>query len=264
MLVLETYNLDDLKDISRASGTSKGNQSKWYDKAKNCWIKRDMFGYEGVAEFLASIVLEHSILHPTEYVRYRPCLIQEQGQVTNGCYSPDFRGVYTEVTLYRLFEHYNLDMQEFISRGSYEDKYNRIVEQVFKLTNLNIHHDLSRMLAFDALILNEDRHFNNIFFLYNKVTNRWQFAPIFDNGLAFLSDTKGYSTYEPPSKLIRKVKSRPFSTSFNNQVKLYQGDPFIDSKSLLTFLNTKGCDLGRAETVLRIQLRNKRVNHILF
>lgn len=74
------------------------------------------------------------------------------------------------------------------------------------------------MLAFDAFILNEDRHTNNILFLFDPKSEVWQFAPLFDNGLSLLSDVKDYPFSMPLNILKRKVKAIPFRSSFKKQL----------------------------------------------
>ena len=86
---------------------------------------------------------------------------------------------------------------------------------------------LTRMLAFDALILNEDRHTNNVLFLYDFKLNTWELAPLFDHGLSLLSDVKDYPVNIDIKYLKRKVKAKPFNTNFKKQLALYEGPPFI-------------------------------------
>src|SRR4051812_22312628 len=77
--------------VSIVSTSSKGDQSKWLIKEK--WVKQNTRGYEDIAEYVASLILKVSTLDLSEYVLYEPCKIQfENGQVTKGCYSLDFRG----------------------------------------------------------------------------------------------------------------------------------------------------------------------------
>ena len=66
-----------------------------------------------------------------------------------------------------------------------------------QFTGLDVRLDIARLLTFDALILNEDRHTNNILFLYDPTQKSWQLAPIFDNGLSLLSVEKDYPTGKP-------------------------------------------------------------------
>ncbi len=48
--------------------SSKGNQSKWLQD--EIWYKADYTGYEGLAEYMISGLLQYSTLDPGEYVRY--------------------------------------------------------------------------------------------------------------------------------------------------------------------------------------------------
>ena len=180
--------------ISIVSTSSKGDQSKWLVKEK--WIKQNTRGYEDIAEYVASLILKASTLDPSQYVLYEPCEIQfGNGQVTKGCYSLDFRGTeQQEISLERLFEKHFESTSDILenTKLSTKEKIVQIVEKVQLFTGLDIMLPLTRMLAFDALILNEDRHTNNLLFLYNHNLDKWKLAPIFDHGLSLLSDVKDY------------------------------------------------------------------------
>ena len=67
--------------------SSKGNQIKWR-KRNGLWLKADDFGYEGLAEAVASQVLEKSNIQL--YVHYSLCMITEDGLEHRGCVSSDF------------------------------------------------------------------------------------------------------------------------------------------------------------------------------
>lgn len=61
------------------------------------------------------------------------------------------------------------------------------------MTNINeneIGKYITQLIELDSFVLNDDRHFNSIAFLYNN--GQFQMCPIFDNGAALLSDM----TYE--------------------------------------------------------------------
>ncbi|WP_458411862.1 hypothetical protein ACNQFZ_13490 [Schinkia sp. CFF1] len=150
---------------------------------------------------LAHLILDRSTLPKMSFVSYTPCLMEKiDGTVTEGCYSKDFRGSLQEVTRARLFEANFETTDDIWGNGRYstEDKFYAIMEKVHHFTGLDVSFEISQMLAFDAFILNEDCHTNNIHFLYNPKLDTWQLAPIFDNGLSLLSDIKDY----PLVKLI--------------------------------------------------------------
>ena len=57
----------------------------------------------------------------------------------------------------------------------------------YKKLGESYYHELLDMLVFDAVILNEDRHFGNFGFLIDNKSNKIVgCAPIFDNGLSLL------------------------------------------------------------------------------
>lgn len=241
------------------STSSKGDQSKWHIDGK--WIKQDSRGYEGEAEVLASQLLEFSTLNQDEFVKYYSCkIILPSGEGAMGCYSYDFRSSLQEVTLERLFEA-NFDSTDELLNStslSTEEKFGSILQLIKKYTGLDARNEISRMLAFDALLLNEDRHTSNIVFLYNPLNEEWRLAPIFDNGLSLLSDTKDYPLGKPLSVLMREVKAKPFSSSFTKQLSLYKGPAFLDKRKIMDFLQTLD------STNLAARVIKSRLNDPLF
>lgn len=245
------------------SSSSKGDQSKW--RIGQRWVKQNTRGYEGQAEVLASLILDCSTLQKNEYVKYYPCeIVLSDGETSIGCYSFDFRGKLQEVTLERLFEANFTSTDSILNDKSLStsEKFERIMEQVESFTGLNVREEIARLLAFDALILNEDRHTNNILFLYNPVNRMWQLAPIFDNGLSFLSDEKDYVPGKPLTILKRNVKAKPFNTNFTKQLALYTGPAFIYKSKLINAIETSDFDFGRAKEVLLSQLNDPMFTHL--
>jgi hypothetical protein len=246
------------------STSSKGDQSKWL--VGNKWIKENTLGYENMAEYVASLVLGSSNLPKNSFIPYVPCLIEKpDGTVKEGCYSVDFRGHLQEVTLERLFEA-NFETTDDIlnnTRYSVEDRFHLIMDKVYQFTGLDVSLQVAQMLAFDAFILNEDRHTNNILLLFDPKTEAWQLAPIFDHGLSLLSDVKDYPSGIPINILKRKVKAKPFSSSFAKQLTLYKGEPFIIRELLLAKLDEAPYDLGRAKDVVVSQLDDSQLQRLI-
>lgn len=245
------------------STSSKGDQSKW--RIGDKWVKQNTRGYEGQAEVLASLVLSHSTLQEKNYVKYYPCeIVLPNGDTTIGCYSYDFRGKLQEVTLERLFEANFTSTDPILNDKSLSTvvKFEQLMQQVQDFTGLDVRLDIARLLAFDALTLNEDRHTNNILFLYNPVDKSWQLAPIFDNGLSLLSDEKDYTPGKPLTILKRKVKAKPFNSSFSKQLALYTGPAFFNKTTLLETLESNPFDFGRAKQVLLSQLNDTSFKHL--
>lgn len=247
------------------STSSKGDQCKW--RVGDKWVKQNTRGYEGQAEVLASLVLACSTLQEKDYVTYDLCeIILPDGEQSIGCYSHDFRGKLQEVTLERLFEANFTSTDPILNDKSLSttEKFEQIMQQVETFTGLDVRMEVARILAFDALILNEDRHTNNILFLYNPLEKTWQLAPIFDNGLSLLSDEKDYPPGKPLTILKRKVKAKPFNSSFSKQLALYTGPAFIDKTKLLQVLDASLVDFGRAKQVLLSQLNDPMLAHLFF
>lgn len=251
--------------IKIISTSSKGDQSKW--RIGNKWVKQNARGYEHQAEILASLILSCSTLKQDEYVTYYPCdIILTNGEKVLGCYSHDFRDIFQEVTLERLFESNFTSTDTILNDAtlSTTEKFEQIIKQIENFTGLNVRLEISLILAFDALILNEDRHTNNILFLYNPLTAAWKIAPIFDNGLSLLSDTKDYPLGKPLSILKRKVKAKPFNTNFSKQLALYSGPPFIDSTLLAHKLKNSTVEFERAKQVLLSQMNDPQYKQLFF
>ena len=138
----------------------------------------------------------------------------------------------------------------------------QLMAQVEQFTGLDVCQQIAQLFAFDALILNKDRHTNNILFLYDPKEKAWELAPIFDNGLSLLSDEKDYPPSKPLTILKRKVKAKPLNSSFTRQLALYEGSPFIDKDKLIAAIEQSPYDFSRAKDVLLSQLRDPALKHL--
>ena len=120
--------------------------------------KQDRIGYEGLAEVLSSQVLMCSNIE--NYVSYKKCFINNE----KGCYSENFlKKNETYSSLQRLYDiYYNRELSDVVQGiENIEDRMQYVLEFVKKVTKLDIKEYLGKMLTFDMLILNTDRHFNN-------------------------------------------------------------------------------------------------------
>lgn len=83
--------------------SSKGNQLKW--KNDGIWYKADYTGYEGLAEYMISHLLQRSSLRPNEFVLYEPEQIKYKSVVYSGVKSDNFlEEGWQLITLERLFK----------------------------------------------------------------------------------------------------------------------------------------------------------------
>lgn len=66
--------------------------------------------------------------------------------------------------------------------------------------------------------LNEDRHTNNLAVIRNEKTGKFRLCPIFDHGLALLSDLNDYPMDQNIYDSIRRVHAKPFDVDLDAQV----------------------------------------------
>lgn len=212
MINLEKHNSKKVNGYS-----SKGNVPKW--KIGNNWYKLDVFGYEGLAEFIISHLMGKT--NVDNFVLYDLAKVQYKGEKVS-CVSRNFLDKNEElVTVEKLhLSETGIGLAKKISTiKEIEDKIVYLVDFAESTTkDKDFHIDFTKMLELDMLFLNEDRHTNNIAFIRNRVNGKYKFAPIFDNGLSLLSDINDYNMSVDVYNNIEKVKAKPFSTDFIEQV----------------------------------------------
>lgn len=208
----------DIRTSERQS--SKGNQLKWL--AKNKWYKADYTGYEGLAEYVVSSLLQKSALKKNEYILYGTEEMEYRRRTYKGCFSADFlpQG-WQLITLERLFQSvYGESLSKSIYKiNEKEQRLRFLVEQTERITQLKeFGAYMSKLLTLDAFFLNEDRHTHNIAVLMDK-EGKYQYCPFFDNGAALLSDTTlDYPIDEDVFMLMEEVEAKTFSPDFDEQL----------------------------------------------
>lgn len=219
--------------------TSKGNQIKM--KVDDIWYKMDYLGYEGLAEYLCSELLAFTNIKT--YVKYEMTEMVLNGKSFNGCKSKDFLNEDEEiVTADKLFKVYTgLPAADFLKqKKDLSQQISLFVNEVERITGIQDYgKELTKILEWDSFILNDDRHFNNIAFIYNSRTKVFSPCVLFDNGAAFLSDIRyDYPLEKNTYGLISNVKSKPFSEDFDKQLnvceKLYGVQLKIDENIQIT------------------------------
>lgn len=87
--------------------------------------------------------------------------------------------------------------------------------------------DLEKMLVFDYLMANTDRHVNNFGFMRHSETLEWLgLGPLFDNGNSLLHDGKD----------IQKLKMKPFKSKPADHLKLVQDLSWFDADKVKIML----------------------------
>lgn len=198
--------------------TSKGDQPKW--RLGDLWYKADHMGYEALAEVVVSRLLEKS--NVPEFVRYAPVLIQHKGGEFPGCVSRNFQGKQEMLVsferLHRAYKGRGLAV-ELATLAGPEERIHYTVDFVESITGLqNTGPYLTLLLELDMVFLNEDRHTNNLAVLRNEETGAFRLCPVFDHGLALLSDLHDYPLERDLYQSIASVEAKPFERCFDAQV----------------------------------------------
>lgn len=248
----------------RLSSTSRGNQIKWVKGNK--FLKADTMGYESIAEVLATEVAMAT--KGLNYVDYSLCKIVQDTTISYyGCVSDIFTKddemlVSVDKMVVRCLGSIT-ERNKFYKKNKGIDlvkNLSYICSEVSGISQDDIMLYWSNIVKLDAIILNEDRHFNNISFLKDK-NGSYSLCPIFDNGLSFLSDVKDYPLDERLYDNIKRVKSKPFNSDFIKQVGYFKNYDLlhIDCNSLYERLNNclvdfKIKEFNRALKVLKNRL----------
>ena len=208
-----------------AETSSKGNQEKWLDDGK--WYKLDQFGYEALAETFTSRLLEYSNIEkdtPFCFTRYNMEKLHVHGRERTGCSSDNFlKDGESIITISHLFkQHLGGSLVEMLGRLSSDKKRMMyIAEATADITGLRqFPQYLTLLFEIDALVLNDDRHLNNIAVIAKD--GGFDYCPIFDQGAGLLSNMMYSPMHIIPKTLIASIKARPFNTTFNRQIKAMQ------------------------------------------
>lgn len=232
--MLHNINIDS-KYLVTDTGTSDGTQIKYF--FDNNWYKIDRYGDEGICEDLVSTILNLSNYDKEKYLNYQSVLINN----TPGCISKNFLSLNERfVTIYRL--HLNVmgtDPAMVTSKMDYDDAINYIIDFVKKQTNTDITEYLADTFTLDALILNEDRHFNNLGLIFDG--SGYRTAPIFDNGKSLFIGNPRYDSSKPISENKKIAFSKAFSGNFilnRNYLRKYSSLSF-DYEKIIKYLESK-------------------------
>ncbi len=251
----------DIRENDRQS--SKGNQLKWENQGK--WYKADYTGYEGLAEYMISHLLQQSTLAGEEFVLYDIEEIKYKEQIYVGVKSNDFlKEGWQLITLERLFKNFFGESlyKSIFAIAEHENRLQFLIHQVERITGLtNFGVYLNKLFTIDAFFLNEDRHTHNIAVLMNG-SGEFAYCPIFDNGAALLADTKmDYPLQEDVYTLMKQVQSKTICSDFDEQLDISEA---ISSKNL-KFHFTKSDVRKLLENVIGYsEEEKKRVETIIY
>lgn len=215
-------NIKLVTDEKIALTSSKGNQEKWCENG--IWYKLDQFGYEALAEAVTSEILGKSNIEketPFTFVRYDIQKVNVHNAERVACVSKNFlKQNHAIITVNKLVSN-NLEtsLSEKLSRLSSDKKrIQYIVDATKAITGLDdFDQYLTLLFEIDSLILNDDRHLNNIAVIEHN--GMFDYCPIFDNGAGLLSNTQVYRTDIEPKGLMKTMLASPFSMTFNRELK---------------------------------------------
>ena len=226
-LDLDKIKITFLMDL--LNGNIDGSQSKWF--VDNHYYKMDDINYEGLSETLASEILKKSNI--TNFVEYKPILINYKNKEKQGCYSHNFidknKFLLPITHLFKKENEFRILEQPYINH-----KYQIItfIDTVKNITNLqDFDKYLTSMFEFDSLIKNTDRHLSNIAVLYDKITKEYEYCPIFDNGRSFGTAIQHASNL----KEFMELSASPFTKTFEEQTKICEditGQQFVTTFSM--------------------------------
>lgn len=204
---------DKIKLVNKFdTSTSNGVLSKgWYDiSGKTCLVKGNScnsgckYGREPYSEVLASILAD---VIGINHIKYHIELASKFPEIKT--YDCTHVSICEKLVTDAQVMHY-AEYADLCSSGSCNDYFQFLTSQE------ELIEDVYKMLIFDAVIGNEDRHLNNFDILYSG--NSIRLAPIIDNGGSLLALT-------PSSDLKSKYvcgpdKAKPFRETHERQVHL--------------------------------------------
>lgn len=211
--------------------SSKGNQLKYYDDEKRVFYKVDTKGYESIAEVLVSTLC--MFIEDIDYVDYS--LAWYNGKCACSCKSYLGEGEVDRSLVKIMRGFYSEDdLNHFLGRGG-KEAVDFVLSFVKDNLGIDIEEYLGRLIYLDAIVLNEDRHYNNIGFIFSK--GKYRPTPYFDFGSGLMSDLSIYRMGVNPYIVFNYAVSRPFCDTFDEQVKLFNVNPLeIDINGFLKYL----------------------------
>lgn len=238
--------------IYHSTGSSEGTQDKYYKD--NLWFKMDLNGYEGNAEYIITCLLNCSNI--SNYVSYEKCLINGK----DGCVSKSFLGPNEAFITFERFHKIHKGshiLDEIMLFNTPEEKIQYVKDFIYNKAGLDISSYLSNIFSLDALVLNYDRHFNNLGIIYDGSNDKYHEAPIFDNGAGLLSNVSRFPFFNSIAENISNVIGQPICSNLDLQA-YYAGITLRIDYDLFekTYLPKLGH--SRAVDVLCYQLEQKR------
>lgn len=236
------FKSDDLLEGSVGT-SSKGNQRKWRTRDGVYYIK-ECFFYQGrhwrddLVELIATSYAEMCNLDEFDVpvLHQMPCTVDGRPAV----YSENFCSV-TQVFIpfKRLCDREGIEIPDYL-RSDPGNNLSLLSSLYTALTGLNAHSYLLAMATLDAIVGNEDRHYNNFGTLYDMSTQNYSLPPLFDFGLGLFEHDRKYD-----------------GLPYKERIGLMQCKPFVlDNNQLISFLREQHSDFLKSFLPRSIQVSN--------
>ncbi|MCD8046055.1 MAG: hypothetical protein LUE90_05365 [Clostridiales bacterium] len=102
------------------------------------------------------------------------------------------------------------------------------------------------------MILNEDRHFNNLGLIFRQT--QFECAPIFDNGISLLTANQSVNRNFTIAENVKRVTARPFSGSHEKMFRYFGRGFHLDCTSALEWI--RGEEPSWERDVLEYQIEH--------
>ncbi len=170
----------DLHPLATAA-SSAGVMLKWYDRVQHTFIKTSsVINGDHIEAIMECIASEIARLMGVRVLHYHLDILQlNDGQQKRVCVSADYRvSLQTSESISaQLFL-----ISKEVDWTRRQPRYGALIHSFPHIRN-----DLDKMIAFDYLIDNYDRHMRNIE-LFRDCEGNVHLAPLFDNGSSLLAD----------------------------------------------------------------------------
>ena len=115
-----------------------------------------------------------------------------------------------------------------LKKNNSDSAYTHFIKCAEHLGIKNVIDYVNKMLVFDFIIANEDRHYNNFGFIRNTDTLSFEdISPLFDNGASF-----GFDKISEDIKPFKNIESKPFKSNSLEQLDLVSDYSWLSVEKL--------------------------------
>ena len=142
---------------------------------------------------------------------------------------------------------------------SMEERIEYVLRFIEQSCGLDVSDYLRKIIMLDMLVLNEDRHLNNLAVIFKE--DHFICAPIFDNGVSLLTANQSVNWNFSIEENVKRVIARPFSGSHERMYEYFGKGFSLDCQAAFKWLDEE--PESREKEVLEYQLRRYEERGIL-